>query len=72
MSLAPPAAARNAVESTATLDEMSQARETPEWQAAMRLIGYGYGENLLTVGAATLEARGNRIEYRRAGPPITE
>ena len=46
--------------------------KAPGWRAAMRLTGYGYGENLLTVGAAELTASGKRIEYRRAWPLITE
>ena len=33
---------------------------------------YGYGENRLTVGPAQLAADGNRVEYRRTWPPITE
>jgi hypothetical protein len=50
----------------------SAVSDQAEWQATMRLIGYGYGESLLPVGFADLEAQGNRIEYRRAWPPITE
>lgn len=46
--------------------------ETRQWQALMRLVGYGHGDIMMIAGAATLEARGNRIEYRRAGQPITE
>jgi hypothetical protein len=65
-------APRKAAPDDGAFGETAQAQETPEWRIAMRLIGHGYGENLLTAGVAALEARGNRIEYRRAWPPITE
>jgi hypothetical protein len=72
LSLAPHTAAPNAAESANAANETTQAGKAPEWLATMRLAGYGYGDGLSTVEAATLEARGNRIEYRRAWPPITE
>lgn len=50
----------------------SEASDQAEWRATMTLIGYGYGENLLSAGVAELQARGNRIAYRRAGLPLTE
>ena len=51
----------------------SQASAPATWRGAMRLIGYGYGENLLPVGAfAELAAQENRIEYRRPALPLTE
>jgi hypothetical protein len=65
-------APRKAAPDDGAFGETAQAQETPEWRIAMRLIGHGYGENLLTAGVAALEARGNRIEYRRAWPPVTE
>ena len=43
------------------------------WHGTMRLVGYGYGEQLLPVGAfAELAAQENRIEYRRPATPLTE
>jgi FG-GAP repeat protein len=72
LSLAPSKAASNGVKSAAASGETDQPAEAPEWRATMRLIGYGYGEGLVTVGDAALEAQGNRIEYRRAGLPLTE
>lgn len=51
----------------------SQAPAPAEWRAAMRFVGYGYGENLLPVEAfAELAALDNRIEYRRPTTPLTE
>jgi hypothetical protein len=39
----------------------------------MKLVGYGYGDQLSQVEAfAFLEARKNRLEYRRAGLSLTE
>jgi hypothetical protein len=72
LSLAPRNAAPDDSESARAFDEKAQTEEAPQWQAAMRLIGYGYGENLLRADAAVLEVRDNRVEYRRAWPPITE
>ena len=43
-----------------------------EWQAEMKLIGYGYGENPPAVGPAELVAQDNRIEYRRTCLLFTE
>jgi hypothetical protein len=70
--LTPRKAAATDAASAAASGETDQPAEAPEWRATMRLIGYGYGEGLVTVGDAALEAQGNRIEYRRAGLPITE
>ncbi len=51
----------------------TQTSEASEWRAGMKLAGYGYGEHLSQVeGFAVLEAKKNRIEYRRAGLPLTE
>ncbi len=44
----------------------------PKWRVGMRLIGFGYGEDLLNVGTAAIETHGARIEYRRTWLPITE
>ncbi len=50
-----------------------RASETSAWRGAMRLVGYGYGESLLAVGAAAeLAAHENRIEYRRPLTSVTE
>ncbi len=43
--------------------------ETPkhsDWQAAMRLVGYGYGDNLVPVAAGELAAQEDRIEIHRS------
>ena len=72
LNLAPRKAAPIDVESAVASGETAQSAEPPEWQASMQLIGYGYGESLLSVGFPELAARGNRIEYRRDWPPITE
>jgi FG-GAP repeat len=51
----------------------TQTSESSEWRARMKLVGYGYGEHLLQVEAfAFLAAQKNRLEYRRAGLPLTE
>jgi hypothetical protein len=71
LSLAPRKAAPNDASDVAS-DATAQAAELPEWQATMRLIGYGYGENLVAAGFPKLAVRGNRIEYRRDWSPITE
>lgn len=63
--LAPQRASREAA-------EINRASDQAEWQAEMRLIGYGYGESLLSVGPAELVAEDNRIEYRRRGLLLTE
>jgi hypothetical protein len=44
----------------------------PAWRTTMTLHSYGYGSRLRAAGVATLQARGNRVEYRRAGLPLTE
>ena len=44
----------------------------PKWRVGMRLIGFGYGEDLLNVGTAAIETHGARIEFRRTWLPITE
>jgi hypothetical protein len=72
LNLTPRKAEATDAESAAALDETAQAEEMQEWRATMRLIGYGYGESLLPTGVASLKARGNRIDYQRAWPPITE
>ena len=51
---------------------LNRASDEVEWQAGMRLAGYGYGESLSPVGPGELMAKGNRIEYRRKGLPLTE
>jgi hypothetical protein len=52
--------------------DLDRASDQPAWQAEMKLIGYGYGESLATVGPAELIAKDNRIEYRRGSLPLTE
>ena len=49
-----------------------QTSKQAEWRATMKLIGHGYGDNLVAAGAAEIAARGHRIEYRREWPPLTE
>jgi hypothetical protein len=46
------------------------SQTTAPWRATMKMIGYGYDDSLLSAAPAELTARGNRLEYRRAG--ITE
>ena len=48
------------------------ASDQAEWQADMKLVGYGYGESPLPVGPAELVADENRLEYRRTGLSLTE
>ena len=49
-----------------------------EWQSRMKLIGYGYGAQILPASAARLTAAGNRIEIHHqfptpdSQPPIVE
>ena len=49
-----------------------------QWQSRMKLIGYGYGAQLLPASAARLTAAGNRIEIHHqfptpdSQPPIVE
>lgn len=51
---------------------LSPGEAAPEWRMGLRLIGYGYGENLLMAGIADVKSSGARVEYRRSSPPITE
>jgi hypothetical protein len=37
-----------------------------EWQATMKLIGYGYNKNLLPLAAGDITATGNRIEINKS------
>ncbi len=50
----------------------SRASAQAEWRATMRLVGYGYGDRLESVGEAEIATRGNRVEYQRTWPPLTE
>ena len=58
---------------------LSPRQESPgQWQSRMKLIGYGYGAQLLPASAARLTAAGNRIEIHHqlptpnSQPPIVE
>jgi len=72
LSLASRPAVWNDSESPARLDGAPQPAGAPEWEAAMRLISYGYGDAQFTVGSAELAAKGNHIDYHRAGTGVTE
>jgi hypothetical protein len=45
---------------------IGDAKASQEWQLSMKLIGYGYGEKLLSVSPGELKAERNRIEIDKS------
>ncbi len=44
---------------------VERSEEKPGWELGLRVTGYGYGQQMLSVGAGEMKADGNRIAYAR-------